>query len=107
MFTTSGKKAMTTDAAGRTRQVDHSVGIVVALALAGSLWAVVGHDAERAAEQRLAERAADVALGESPRARDVATSPRAEARRAPPVAGMVQAPSPARRPGTVRRIRLR
>jgi CTP:molybdopterin cytidylyltransferase MocA len=96
---------MTTDAAGRTRQVDHSVGIVVALALAGSLWAVVGHDAERAAEQRLAERAADVAVGERPRAQGVATSSRAEGRRAPPVEGMVQAPSPARRVVVVRRSR--
>ena len=94
---------MTTDAAGRTRQVDHSVGIVVALALAGSLWAVVGHDAERAAEQRLAERAEDARGGQRVQA-DLA-SPRAQGRRASPVAGMVQAPSPARRVVVVRRSR--
>lgn len=96
---------MTTDAAGRTRQVDLSVGIVVALALTASLTAVVGQDAERAAEQRLAERAQELRAGEGRRAQDVASSPRAEARRAPPAAGMVQAPAPTRRVVVVRRSR--
>lgn len=102
----SGKKAMTTDPADRTRQVELSVGIVVALALTAALLTVVGHDTTLAAERRLAEREAEAtAWTERADAARTGQAARADGPVVAPVAGLVAAPAPPRRVVVVRRSR--